>query len=373
MRVIKKIFSWLLLAGIALMAFALWESTQKPGFGPEFISGNGRLEATEIDLSTKGAGRIREIKVDEGDYVKQGDLLAVMDTSTLEAGLYEAVAIVAQTRAQESSAIAQIASQEANVLAARARVEEQRGILDKTQRRFERTRVLTAQGVETGQQFDDDETNAMAALGAVAAAEANVAASESAVEAAKASAEAAAAEIRTALANVALVEAELHECYLYSPRSGRVQYRVAQPGEVVGAGGKVLNFVDLDDVYMNIFLSTAHAGQVPIGAEARMVLDSFPHAPIAANVTFVSETAQFTPKTVETADERQKLMFRVKVKISPEAFKDNPGIIKPGLPGVVWLKLDGKREWPTELGGRNPAEQKPVSAAPQQEGRSVPE
>ncbi len=354
MKVIKKILAWLLLAVIVVLSFALWKSTHKPGFGPGFASGNGRLEATEIDIAAKMGGRIRDIRVDEGDYVKDGELLAIMDTSTLEAQLYEAVALVALTRAQESSAISQVAARESDVLSAQAAVEEYRGNFDKTQRRFERTRVLTQQGVETGQQYDDDETNEMAALGALGAAQAKVGSAEMAVEAARANADAANAAIKTALANVATVEAELHDCYLYSPRAGRIQYRIAQPGEVVGAGGKVLNLIDLDDVYMNVFLSTAYAGQAAIGSEARIVLDAFPDRPIPARIAYVSETAQFTPKTVETASERQKLMFRVRVKINPEAYQHNPGIIKPGLPGLAWVRLDEHAPWPSELAASAP-------------------
>jgi len=101
-----------------------------------------------------------------------------------------------------------------------------------------------------------------------------------------------------------------------------VQYRVAQPGEVVGAGGRVINMVDLSDVYMTFFLPTALAGRVAMGTEVRLVLDAIPQYVIPAQVSFISDVAQFTPKTVETANEREKLMFRIRAQIPVELLKN---------------------------------------------------
>jgi HlyD family secretion protein len=136
---------------------------------------------------------------------------------------------------------------------------------------------------------------------------------------------------------------------LKSPRDGRVQFRIAQPGEVLSAGGKVLNMVDLGDVYMTFFLPTASAGRVQIGAEARLVLDAAPQYVIPARATFVADVAQFTPKTVETADERQKLMFRIKAHIAPDLLKKHIRNVKTGLPGMAYVQLDPQAEWPSDL------------------------
>jgi len=124
---------------------------------------------------------------------------------------------------------------------------------------------------------------------------------------------------------------------------------VAQPGEVLGAGGKVLNLVDLSDVYMTFFLPEAQAGRLAIGQDARIILDAAPEYVIPAKISFVSSTAQFTPKTVETESERQKLMFRVRAKIDPDLLRKHLKVVKTGLPGVAWVKLDAKAEWPASL------------------------
>jgi HlyD family secretion protein len=133
-----------------------------------------------------------------------------------------------------------------------------------------------------------------------------------------------------------------------------VQYRVAQPGEVLSAGGRVLNLVDLSDVYMTFFLPTVQAGRVALGAEVRLVLDAVPQYVIPARVSFVADVAQFTPKTVETASEREKLMFRLRAHIPPELLRAHITQVKTGLPGVAYVRLDPAVEWPDKLAVRVP-------------------
>jgi HlyD family secretion protein len=133
-----------------------------------------------------------------------------------------------------------------------------------------------------------------------------------------------------------------------------VQFRVAQPGEVLPSGGKVLNMVDLADVYMTFFLPTEWAGRVQLGAETRIVLDAAPDFVIPAKVTFVADVAQFTPKTVETAEERQKLTFRIKAHIPPDLLKNYVRDVKTGLPGVAYVQLDPQAEWPAHLAVKLP-------------------
>ncbi|MFN9975904.1 MAG: HlyD family efflux transporter periplasmic adaptor subunit, partial [Phycisphaerae bacterium] len=126
------------------------------------------------------------------------------------------------------------------------------------------------------------------------------------------------------------------------------------PGEVLSSGGKVLNLVDLSDVYMTFFLPETVAGRVPLGSDVRIILDAAPQYVIPAKVSYVASTAQFTPKTVETASERQKLMFRIKAQISHELLLQHLRVVKTGLPGVAWLKLNPEAEWPEKLQIRVP-------------------
>jgi len=133
-----------------------------------------------------------------------------------------------------------------------------------------------------------------------------------------------------------------------------VQYLIAQTGEVVSAGAPILNLVDVGDVYMTFFLPETVAGRIALGAEVRIVLDAAPDFVFPARVSFVADTAQFTPKTVETASERQKLMFRVRAHIDPALVERYIEQVKTGLPGVAWLKLDPQAQWPESLAIRIP-------------------
>ena len=133
-----------------------------------------------------------------------------------------------------------------------------------------------------------------------------------------------------------------------------MQYRVAQPGEVLNSGGKVLNVIDLRDVYMTFFLPTEWAGRVKLGTDVRLVLDAAPQFVIPAKVTFVADVAQFTPKTVETAEERQKLTFRIKAHIDPELLKKYVRDVKTGLPGTAYVQLDPQARWSANLEVRLP-------------------
>ena len=155
--------------------------------------------------------------------------------------------------------------------------------------------------------------------------------------------------IEASRSTIERLQADIEDSSLKAPRDGRVQYRVAEPGEVVAAGGRVLNMLDLSDVYMTFFLPTAVAGRIALGAEVRLVLDAAPQYVIPASVSFVASEAQFTPKTVETAIEREKLMFRVRAHIPPDLLRKHISEVKTGLPGVAYVLLDANPGWPDRL------------------------
>jgi len=157
------------------------------------------------------------------------------------------------------------------------------------------------------------------------------------------------AAIAAAAARAQRVRTDLADSTLSSPVPGRVLYRLAEPGEVLSAGGKVVTVLELADVYMTIFLPTEEAGRTVIGSEGRIVLDAAPHLVIPATVSFVAPRAQFTPKEVETRTEREKLMFRVKVRIDPQLLARHVEKVKTGLPGVAYVRLDPRAEWPEQL------------------------
>lgn len=334
---------------IGLLAVLAWQRYGLDKRENGLVSGNGRIEAVEIDVATRTAGRVKEIHVREGDFVTAGQIVALMDTEVLEAQRRQAEAQLQQAHSAVATAGSLLAQRESDRAAARALV-AQRGVEFKAARtKLSRSTALANKGFISPQAVDDDQARVESAEAAMGAARAQVAAAEAAIASARSQVTGAQSYAAAAQANIERIQADIDDTALTSPRDGRVQYIVARPGEVITAGGRVLNLVDLSDVYITFFLPTAAAGRVAIGAEVRIVLDAAPQYVIPANMSFVADVAQFTPKTVETAIEREKLMFRVRAQIPPDLLKKYIRQVKAGLPGVAYVRRDPNAPWPDRL------------------------
>lgn len=343
-----------LLAGAAALAVAFaaylaWRGLDGPGPLAGLASGNGRIEATEVDIAAKMPGRIREILVNEADFVEAGQVLVRMDVQSLEAELAQAQAQVRRAQSGKATAASIVAQRRSARATALAVVAQRESALAFAQKEFERDEALVAKGFTSPQKLDDSRTKLLGARAALDASRSQALEADSAIHAAESQVVEAQSAIEAALATVARLESDIADAALRAPRGGRVEYRIAQPGEVVGAGGKILTVLDLGEVYMTFFLPETAAGRVAIGAEARIVLDAAPQRPIPARVSYVASDAQFTPKTVETKEERQKLMFRVKAQVDPELLKRYRAQVKTGLPGVAYVRLDPATAWPANL------------------------
>lgn len=351
--------NWILGIILAIAAAAagyfVWQWLQPQALPEGIAASNGRIEATEIDIAAKLAGRIARIQVREGDFVRAGRVLVEMDTAVLEAQRREAKAQFQQALLGIKAARSQVAQRESEKSTAEAVVMQRHAELVAADQKLWRGETLVRQGWVTQQRVDDDRKAFDSAQAAVSASLAEVASADAALQTAHAQVLQRQAEVEAARATIERIEADINDSHLRSPRDGRVQFRIAQPGEVVQAGGRVLNMVDLGDVYMTFFLPTAEAGRVAIGTEARIILDAAPQYVIPARVTFVSDVAQFTPKEVETKKEREKLMFRLRAHIDPELLRKHLTQVKTGLPGMAYVKLDPKAEWPAHLQVRTPA------------------
>ncbi len=345
--------TWLIRGAIAaavLVALYLgWQMLDGDELPDGIISGNGRIEAVEIDVSAKMPGRVDAILVGEGEFVEADQIVARMDAETLLAQKAEAEARLAQAVNGIQIAQSQVAQQVSNRAAVTAMVRQREAELVAAQGRLARSTTLADEGAISMQERDDNAAQAESAAAAVEAAQAQVSAVDAAIETARSQIGAARAQVDAARATVARIDAEIGDSTLRSPTDGRVQYLVAQPGEVIGGGGRVLNLVNLGDVYMTLFLPETVAGRVALGTEVRLVLDAAPEMVVPARVSFVADVAQFTPRTVETADERQKLMFRVRAQIDPELLQRNLSQVKTGLPGVAYVRADEDTPWPDWL------------------------
>lgn len=345
--------TWLIRGGIAAAfvaaGFLLW-TILKPSDLPEgIVSGNGRLEALEIDISARTAGRIRDIVAEEGQMVKAGDVVAHMDVETLQAQLAEAQAQLAQATNAIQIAESQVGQRQSERAAAYATVRQREAELNAARKRLGRSETLAREGATPVQERDDNQAAVEGALASVEAARAQLASVDAGIAAARSQVIGARSNVDAVRATIERINADIRDSDLRAPRGGRIQYRVAQPGEVVAAGGRVMNLVDLTDVYMTFFLPETVAGRVGIGSEVRLKLDAAPDTIIPAKISFVADVAQFTPKTVETESERQKLMFRVRARIDPALLRRNAALVKTGLPGMAYVRVDPKAEWPTEL------------------------
>ncbi|MGY2236191.1 HlyD family secretion protein [Pseudomonas gingeri] len=306
----------LLVVLLAAGGFGYWKSLHDRL--PEGLSmGNGRLEATEVQIASKIPGRLAKVLVNEGDKVTKGQLLARIDTRTLEAQRVQAEAEV--LRARETFAAAQ------------ANVQLRQSELLLAGQELKRFRELSQRGFASGQLLDQQQ--------------ARYDTSNSAVLAAKAQVAALSASIGAAQAQVAQLTSEIDDSSLLAPIDGIIQLRLAEPGEVLGAGGRVLLLIDPGDQYMNLYLPASVVGRLTPGDEARVLLDALPEQPLPAKIAFVAAKSQFTPKEVETRDERQKLVFRVKLRLTDPAAVPQA---KPGMPGAGYVRT-APTDWPANL------------------------
>ncbi len=300
--------------------FYLYQQRQN-ALPPGFASGNGRLEATEVDVATKIAGRLAELGPREGDSVEADAVVGRLDADDL--------------RAQLRAAEAQVIQAQKAVDESRAGVRKSRSDVSLAGKTLKRSEELVGKGFISRNKLDTDQTGMEGAMAGMAQAQSRVAEADAAVAAAQ--------------AKVDSLKATLNDTSLKAPIAGRVLYRLAEPGEVLAAGGKALTLVDLSDMYMTIYLPTEKAGQVAVNSEARIVLDALAGQVIPAKVSFVAAKAQFTPREVETRTEREKLMFRLKVKADPAWLAAHRDLAKGGMPGVAYVKLDANATWPANL------------------------
>ena len=282
---------------------------------------NGRLEAIQVDVAAKYPGRLVDVNVEEGSEVKAGQVVGRVSSPEYEAQL---------RAAQSNLEKAKQALAEAETL-----IDQRKAVLAAAKSDFERGQELVGKQIITQQTFDQRRRNFESA--------------EAGVAGGVAQREQADAAIKSAQAEVERIESILHDLILVSPRTGRVQYQLARNGEVVAAGGKVFTILDLHDVYMTVFAPAAVAGRLEIGGEARIILDPVPEYVVPASVSFVAADAQFTPKTVETKDEREKLMFRVKLQLDADVLKQYSRRVKTGVRGLGVVRTNTATTWPEDL------------------------
>src|SRR5262249_28843780 len=243
-KISKSTVRWIIalvaVAIVAFVGFRYWQAKQT-ALPDGIVYGNGRIEGELVDVAAKEALRVKQIFVDEGSIVKPGQVLVQLDTVTLEANLAEANASVAAAEERLALANANITKQKSEI--ALANVEA------------ERSRKLVLEGAGSQRELDVRKTRVQTTKASHAEA---VAALQTAKQ-----------QVEVARANAATIQTRIDDATLKSPVTGRVLYRLAEPGEVLAPGGKALTLVNLEDIYMEIFLPSEEAARAKVGAEAR--------------------------------------------------------------------------------------------------------
>ncbi|MFO1151043.1 MAG: HlyD family efflux transporter periplasmic adaptor subunit [Alsobacter sp.] len=309
----------------AAAGLLIWRG-RAPDLPPDIVQANGRIEVERIEIAAKYPGRVATMRVDEGDSVTAGQIVAEMDDIDL--------------RAERAAALAAVHRAEQNVNRAEAEVALREADLGLAEVELRRANELQLRNTGTPAEVDRR------------TAQKNV--TKAALDGARAAVGDAKAGVEVARAQLALVDSKLAEASLKTPVGGRVEYRLTQPGEVIPSGGRVATVLDLGDVFMTVFLPTHHAGRAALGGEARIVLDAAPEYVIPAAVSFVAAEAQFTPKSVETQNEREKLMYRVKLRVDPKLLQAHRAHVKAGMTGVAFVSTAQRTAWPEKLLPRLP-------------------
>lgn len=292
---------------------------------PAGVSGAaGRLQANEVYVAAKSSGRIAELLVAEGAIVEAGQVVARMDTTALDAQLNKALAQILEADNNRRAAQSQVAARRAE---ARLAAQQERPSLE-----------LAAQDGVDLREEEVDTASILASRARVTRAEAEAARTRSAVETARATAD--------------RLRAQIADAVLVAPIRGRVQARLAEPGDALAGGDHVFSLLDLSDVYMNVFLPEAITGKLRMGMEARIALESAPDRAIPAFVSYVSPIAQASPKAPAAAKQRQDRMFRVKLQAPRERVREYEQPAAAGQRGVGYVRFDETTAWPARLEDR---------------------
>ena len=381
---------------LAVLAFAGWSWWGSRDNVQGVIKASGRIEVTEVNVSSKVTGRIAALHVEEGTDVKQGQVLVTLAGEEFEAQLRQVRAtlqsaeaklgqarivlrvepITVQSQIRQAEEALRAAEERVRMLKAGSRVqeiEEGRANLNQALARQEiarltrdRFRGLLADGAISKQDFDRTETDLQAAEAAVRAvrerlslleegaraedirmAQAERDRAAAALEAARAGAanvdirqqEARVAEavVREARANVERLETQVTELQVFAPLDATVLTKAAEPGEVIAANKPILLLGDLDHPWIKVYVSETALGRIQLGAATRVFVDSFPGQAFQGTVTWIADQAEFTPKNIQTAEERVNLVYAVKITIQNAQRR-----LKPGMPADAELLTNAK-------------------------------
>lgn len=326
------------------------------------ILANGRIEGDTLVVATKMPGRIKTLYAEEGDTVDEGRILAELDDSQIKAKTDQARAALNAVKAGceasdaaldllKSETILQMEKAQAAVVNARAVLAKAKAQEYQLAKDAERFKELAAEG-SIGRQKEEqaalaweaaknDRLSAESALVVAEKQREDARLGSQRIKAKTAETLSIAARAEQSRAAVHEVESVLTDLTVKAPKKGVVTAKITNPGEVAAAGAPLFTLVDLDALYLKVFVPEKEIGRLKLGQKARIFLDSMPDKPFDGTVKTISSKAEFTPKEVQTPDERVKLVYSVKIYLDT-----NPGhTVSPGIPADAVIRWDEKVTW----------------------------
>lgn len=314
----KKSWVWtiVVLCVGALLSYILYLAFQPPVLAAGILYGNGHIEGTEIRVSSEATGRVVENRLQEGQAVKNGQLLVRLNDTDLEAQLAKGLA--------EQKAI------EAGLVSIQQQLETWRHHLQTANADLQRYQALKKSSAISPQQLNSMEDRQREARGRVKSLEADL--------------EQTRAKLDAAQQQVEWLRLQLAKTRIVAPVSGTVLTKAIEEGELATPGTPVALLVDLQRLELKVYIPEQDIGKIRLGATARVRVDAFPERYFEASVAQVDQQAQFTPRDIHMPEERVRMVFGVTL-----ALENQDDILKPGMPADAWIRVQAERPWPDKL------------------------
>lgn len=351
----KKLLIATLVIGVAAGVYFWQQIKGEQNELAGIASVNGRLELERLDIATLYAGRIEEIYVKEGQRVEKNQPLARLSSTQSQSQVEASEAQILSAKAQVENAKAQKLRAEEAVMRANAEMNAQQQQAKVAKLELDNAKKLRRENLVSASELERRQANYKAALAAVETAKAAKAEAQAGVNQVQATISQAQAGVNQAEAQSKQANSQNDDMLIRTPIAGRVEYKIVDVGNVVGAGSKIVSLLNPKDVYLNIFLPAHQSNSVKIGDETRIKIDGSDNV-FPANITYVASEAQFTPKSIETEEERTKLMFKVKLRVPEELANKYVGLFKGGMTAIGYVKYDAQAQWPESLSIKLPSE-----------------
>lgn len=326
------------------------------------IQANGRIEGESHVVATKVVGRVQKTLADEGDTVKEGQILAELDDSQIKAREAQAASALeaAKARLQASKSALDVMKKEIPLAIekAKAGVKHARAVLSKAEaseaqnnKDAARFKSLADEGTVGKQKSEQVNLSWQAAKSDLESARTGVIQAErlldeallgkEKIKAKEEELQAVSAQAEQAKAALEEIRSILSDLAIKSPASGTITTKISNPGEVLAPGSPLFNLVDLDGLFLKVYVPEKEIGKLKLGLKAKIHTDSMPEKPFDGTVKYISSKAEFTPKEVQTPDERIKLVYTVKIYVD----KNEGHALTPGIPADAVIRWDEKVDW----------------------------